>query len=103
MTLPQIKKKISSFLLGEEGQISKKVVVGLGVILAGVAVETAKAWTCQAGCGADCEKCGCTDTGCGVTSCSCEGNPGCGTTCACEFTCGTTCGCTHTQAPCTSY
>jgi len=47
MGLPQIKKKISSFLLGEEGQISKKVVVGLGVVLAGVAVETAKAYHCQ--------------------------------------------------------
>jgi activator of HSP90 ATPase len=43
MTLPSIKKKISSFLIGEEGQISKKALVGLGIALAGVGVQSANA------------------------------------------------------------
>jgi hypothetical protein len=34
--LPKIKKKLSGFLLSEEGEISKSALVGLGVALAGV-------------------------------------------------------------------
>jgi len=75
MKLPQIKKKISSFLLGEEGQISKKVVVGLGVMLAGIAVESAKASHCQSGF-SGCAGCGCAGCGgCGGHGC---GGHGCG-------------------------
>ena len=43
MTVQDIKKKISSFLVGEEGQISKKALVGMGVILAGLGAGTAQA------------------------------------------------------------
>jgi hypothetical protein len=39
---PEIKKKITNFLLGEEGQISKKALVGLGVVLAAVGLQTVK-------------------------------------------------------------
>jgi hypothetical protein len=40
VTLPGIKKKISNFLLGEEGQISKKAAVGIGLALTGLAAQT---------------------------------------------------------------
>jgi len=37
----QIKKKISKFLVGEESQIPKKALVGLGVALAAVGIAAA--------------------------------------------------------------
>jgi len=39
--LSKFKKTISCFLLGEEGQISKKSLVGLGIALSAVGVQTA--------------------------------------------------------------
>ena len=41
--LPEVKKKISNFLLGEDGQISKKAAVGIGLALAGLAAQTVEA------------------------------------------------------------
>jgi len=45
LNLPAIKKKISNFLSGEEGQISKKAIVSIGTALAGVATATSAAHT----------------------------------------------------------
>ena len=41
MKIPEIKKKINAFLVGEEGKISKKNVATIGVVLTGVAVSAA--------------------------------------------------------------
>jgi len=43
--LPEIKKKVSGFLLCEEGRISKEALVGVGVVLAGVGIQAASAHT----------------------------------------------------------
>ena len=47
VTLPGIKKKISNFLLGEEGQISKKAAVGIGLALTGLAAQTIISGQCE--------------------------------------------------------
>ena len=40
MELPQIKKKVNAFLVGEEGKISKESVIKAGVLVSSVAVAT---------------------------------------------------------------
>lgn len=102
MKLPQIKKKISSFLLGEEGHISKKVVVGLGVVIAGIAVQTARASHCQAqtpagGCGGGCSGGGCAGGACGQSgSCGACGGGGCSGSCSGGCGAGGCAGCSGT-------
>lgn len=84
LEIPSIKKSISSFLSGEEGSISKKTAVGLGVVVAAVGVQVAPV---AAGCSCVCS---CTagggsagGTGGASGSCGCAG-PGQG----CSVTCG---------------
>jgi hypothetical protein len=45
LKLPKMKKSISGFLSGEEGEISKKAIVAIGVALAGVTSATAASHT----------------------------------------------------------
>lgn len=86
--LPFVKKKISSFLLGEEGQISKKAIIGLGIALAGVAVQTAMASHCSCSCTSQCgAQCGahCGNEGGGGCTCDTQCN---GVTADCNDNCG---------------
>ncbi|MEM2680969.1 MAG: hypothetical protein QW693_06790 [Candidatus Bathyarchaeia archaeon] len=43
MKFLKIKKSISSFLTQEEGGITKKALIGLGIALSGMAIQTAQA------------------------------------------------------------
>lgn len=102
MTLPMIKKKISSFLIGEEGQISKKSLIGLGIVLSGVAIKTASATcACPSDCPAVCnpEACPC------PSDCASVCNPeACGACdCACDCNCGMCdCSCSYCSCDCGS-
>ena len=40
MKLPQIKKKVSAYILGEEGRIAKQSLISLGALLGTVALGT---------------------------------------------------------------
>jgi len=41
LSIPKLKKKISSFLIGEEGKISKESLLKIGVTLSGAALTSA--------------------------------------------------------------
>lgn len=89
--LPDIKKDVTSFILGEEGEISKQVAISFGALLA--ALEALNVFTkavsaqnisaahshcdpahCSSGCHANCG--GCTHYSAGHGSCGWHGSAG---------------------------
>jgi hypothetical protein len=58
MDMPQVRKRISNFLSGEEGKISKQSLITMGAFLSGAAIGSmvamhdvqAKCTTCEKGC-----------------------------------------------------
>jgi hypothetical protein len=67
--LPKIKSTITSFLVSEEGKISKQGILGVGAFLVGTIALSPIAFGCCNGCAASggCACCGC--GGCGVGGC----------------------------------
>jgi len=77
--LPKIKKKITSFLTGEEGKISKRAGIGIGIALAGLALQFREVYSTgqtTSGCNST------TTTSCGTTTTTspCNSTTGDGTT-----------------------
>lgn len=75
--LPKIKKRLKSFILEEEGRISKQSVLTIGAILATLGLATTIGGTHECPNPGSCDGCSCGSCSCGGSCCGC----GCGSCC----------------------